>query len=147
MSEACPICKGTRIVRPVFNNRSIACYNCLSEPDATGKRWPTGVIKYSKVRCPVCEGGKTITTMGGMSSVICSYCGGVGDVDESKIRADVEQIQLQDTKDAEAKADVDKSASDSNKTKRRYIRKESALGLSDNNIQECESSEQSAKEV
>ena len=123
MAELCPICKGTKLVTPVFNNRKLNCYNCLSEPDATGRRVPTGYININLVRCPVCEGGKTITSMGGMSSIPCSYCFGAGNVSESKIRADVEAINELDSKRADMdkgakeKEEIDKGKSESSKGK------------------------------
>jgi len=92
MGQICGTCQGTRQIKGVFASRPIPCHSCLSEPDATGKRHPTGIQPGDMLRCPICEGGKTIVSMGGMSKVICSYCCGAGEVNESKIKFDVEQM-------------------------------------------------------
>lgn len=128
MGQVCGTCQGTRQIKGVYASRPTPCHSCLSEPDATGKRHPTGIKPGNCVRCPICEGGKTIMSMGGMSKIICTYCCGAGEVDESKIKFDVEQMKAEaseleskEVKDGKGASGVQSSTSkDSGKAGNKY---------------------------
>jgi hypothetical protein len=149
MQNICNTCKGTRMVKPVFSAKPMPCQACLAPVDPKNPKSPrfsTGFDMSSKVRCPVCEGGRSFMSNGGMSSTICSYCMGTGKVDESKIKADVEQINIEHSKDTQAKADVDKGTADSNERIGSNDREKSTVGTGHHNLQERAQSKQGAKE-
>lgn len=92
MYKVCPVCNGSRTVKSgVFSRGTFPCSNCLS-PDSNGKMVPTGVVVQNRVTCPVCGGGGSFIKDNGMSTVMCSFCRGKGDVPQNRIDAEIARM-------------------------------------------------------
>lgn len=128
--DICYQCKGATVIPTVFGGKKIGCPSCRDPKTGIS----TGYIWDPIRNCPVCKGGGSFKGMGGMQSVLCSYCSGTGRVNESTIKADAEQNNLESSQNSQTKTTVDKSTSNSSKRERVNLRKESAVGISTENI-------------
>jgi hypothetical protein len=99
------------------------------------------------VKCPACHGACFFQSLGCMDKTKCAHCLGTGKVYESEKEIDGEQNDIEDTKDFSRKETVDSSSPERGKTKRRYVRKGSTLGSSQQGIPEREESGKDNQEV